>query len=167
MDKALLTHGDLKLYQMKFEDIFPFINKLSPENFLELEQNYQVLPEDFLVSALNNQMTHIVKVSDEVVAACGIMDGFLWTVFSSDVKKHWRKFVKASPNLINYYHYFHEDIYCEVWEQNVFVLNWLLHLGFDPIDRNTLENGNVTVKFVRCLFDGDDIDCDVSRPVMH
>lgn len=167
MAKALLRHKDLRLYKIGPEAMRPFIENISPENIRELRDVYQMNPSEFLVEALSQDMAHVVEMSGKAVAVCGVKDEHLWTVFSSDIKKHWRKFVKASPELINFYHKFYDNLYCEVWSENVFVLNWMLHLDFNPIAEITSNRGITTIKFVRCNLLEDSIDSAQSRPVMH
>lgn len=140
---------------------------LSTENIREFQILYQTDPLESLLSVLDDPMAHVIKSQDQVLAICGVNDGQLWTVFSKDIKKHWRTFVKASPKLINFYHQFYDELWCEVWTENTFIHNWLVHLGFDIQYVVDYSNGQQALRFVRCKHWGNEFDSGPSRPVIH
>lgn len=167
MVKPLLQSHGLKLYQAELGDIEALMQNLSKENLREIYELYEDTPERLLPDLLDGEMTHVVKVDGEVIAICGVDHSIMWTMFSKKIRKHWRSFVKASPSLIDFYHCFYPTLYCNVWSENTFIHNWLVHLGFYPEVLLTDENENMTVHFVRCIEDTYSVDSATSRPVMH
>ena len=167
MAKPILESHGLKLYQAGLEDVYALKNNLSKENLREIVELYEDTPEELLPRLLEGDMTHAVKFDGEVMALCGVDRGVMWTMFAKDIRKHWRSFVKASPELVGFYHNFYPSLYCNVWSENQFIHNWLVHLGFLPDSISEDDNKNLTVHFVRCIFDADSVDSNTSRPVMH
>ena len=167
MAKLIMEERGLNLYKAEIEDVNQLINSLSDENLREISELYHDTPRRFLPELLNSDMSHVVKIDDKVIAFCGVRDGFMWTMFSKDIRRHWRLFVRASPSLIAFYHKFYDVLQCQVWEENTFIHNWLIHLGFIPEFMQTDEYKNTVIQFVRCNFLQSIIDSEVSRPVMH
>lgn len=144
------------------------MDNLSKENLREISELYEDTVERLLPDLMDREMSHVVKADGEVIAMCGVdQGGVMWTMFSKKIRKHWRSFVKASPELIQFYHAFYPTIYCNVWSENTFIHNWLIHLGFMPDVLLTDQNENITVHFVRCIDDTISIVSRSSRPVMH
>ena len=167
MAKHLIESHGLKLYKAELEDVEQLRKSLSNENLREISELYHDTPERLLPSMLDGDMAHVVKSGDTVLAFCGVYDGVMWTMFSKEIRKNWRRFVRASPELITFYHHFYETLHCQVWSENEFIHNWLVHLGFIPEFAETDHYNNTLVHFVRCNFTGNSIHSDVSRPVMH
>ena len=168
MDKPLLKSHGLELYHAKLGDTELLGAKLSKENLREIRELYKSEPDVLLTDLLSREMSHVVKAQGEVIAICGVdQNGVLWTMFSREIRKHWRSFVKASPALIQFYHNFYPTLYCNVWSENVFVHNWLIHLGFLPDVLLTDSNDNTTIHFVRCIQGTISVVSESSRPVMH
>ena len=138
---------------------------MSKENIREFAVVYKMNILEALILALDDDLCHAVEVKGVPVALCGVHEGVLWTMFSKDIRKHWRSFVKASPRLVEFYHSFYDKLYCNVWEENVFILNWLVHLGFEPYSIEEREHS--IVNFVRCNRIEYGVGSKESRPVMH
>lgn len=164
MAKPILEHNGLALHKMEREDIVPFIANISDQNLREFLVLYDLDPFEALQEVVQQQMSHVIRMDGQIVAICGVDQGYMWSMFTKDIRKHWRKFVKASPRLVDFYHNFYSELFCEVWIENTFVLNWLVHLGFEPLEP---ECESQTIKFVRCNLKHNDIDSKESRPVMH
>ena len=167
MAKPIMQSHGLELYHAELEDVYALKRNLSKENLREIVELYEDTPEELLPRLLEGDMAHAVKFDGEVMALCGVDQGVMWTMFSKGIRKHWRSFVKASPELVDFYHHFYPSLYCNVWSENTFIHNWLVHLGFLPEIIFEDDNGNLTVHFVRCIFDADSVDSATSRPVMH
>lgn len=166
-DPLMQSHG-LQLHHATLEDVHQLLANLSKENLREIDELYEDEPERLLMEILEtSEMSHVVKVGDEVIAFCGVKDEVMWTMFSTAIRKYWRSFVRASPKLINFYHCFYDPIHCYVWSENTFIHNWLVHLGFVPHSIYVDDNDNRTVHFVRCNYTIDHVHSDSSRPVMH
>lgn len=167
MVKPILKSHGLELYQAELEDVYALKSNLSKENLREIVELYEDTPEELLPRLLEGEMTHAVKFDGEVMALCGVDHGVMWTMFTKGIRKHWRSFVKASPELVDFYHHFYPSLSCNVWSENTFIHNWLVHLGFIPEFIFEDDNGNLTVHFVRCILDTDSVHSATSRPVMH
>lgn len=167
MAKPIIQSDGLELHPLKAKHVIPFCNNLSPENVREFQVLYKSDPVEALMDVLNDDLVHVVTFNGEILAVCGMDDNQLWTLFSRNIKKHWRKFVKASPVLINFYHHFYDEITCDVWSENEFIHSWLIMLGFDSQFIGSTPDGEQIVHFVRCNSWYYDIDSDTSRPVIH
>lgn len=167
MVKPIIKSHGLNLYTAEIGDVNQLLNSLSNENLREISELYHDSPARLLPELLNSDMSHVVKVDDKVIAFCGVRNGVMWTMFSKEIRYHWRSFVRASPALIGFYHNFYEILKCEVWEKNTFIHNWLVYLGFLPEFMETDESNNTVIHFVRCNFVESSIDSKTSRPVMH
>lgn len=167
MAKSLLKHGDFELHKLKRKHIGPFVQNISPENLREFHVLYEADPYEGLLSAVEDDLSHAVMFGNDVAAVCGVYEGVMWSMFSNDISKHFRTFVRASPKLVNFYHSFYDELQCQVWDENVFIHNWLVHLGFEPQFISTDDRGYTTVNFVRCNYWYDNVHSKTSRPVMH
>ena len=167
MARPIISSHGLELYQATDEDVGSLLASLSKENVREIDELYQTTPELLFDRLMGGEMIHSVKMNGEVVAISGIIEGVMWSMFSKKIRKHWRLFVKASPDLVQFYHYFYPTLHCQVWSENVFVHNWLIHLGFVPDSLMTDHNENVPGDFVRCNSPTSGIFSPLSRPGMH
>lgn len=167
MDKPIIKYREFELYNLKEEDILPFSHNLSKENVREFDVLYNTNPYDGLLSMLDDDLSHAVKVDGEVVAVSGVYDKIFYAMFSKSIKKNWRGLVRGSPRLISHYHNFFDELECNIWSENIFTMNWVCHLGFEPKHNYTDVRGNRMVHFVRCNFWGSNVDSKESRPVMH
>ena len=168
MVKPLIKSHGLELHHAKLGDVELLHGNLSKENLREIRELYEDDPNRLLLDLLDREMSHVVTADGEVIAMCGVdQGGVMWTMFAKSIRKHWRSFVKASPELILFYHNFYPILYCNVWSQNTFIHNWLIHLGFFPDVMLEDHNKNITVHFVRCVEDTISIVSESSRPVMH
>ena len=145
----------------------PFYRNLSLENLREFQVLYEENPLENMFAALEDELSHVVTKGDDIIAMLGVYDGVLWCMFSKEIKKHWRGFVRMSPKIIAFYHNFYDDLDTVVWDQNTFVLNLMVHLGFEPRLIEEDERGLSTVHFVRCKYPDDEFHSHSSRPVMH
>lgn len=167
MANPIISSNGLGLYRLTNEHVVQFCENISDENKREFEVIYKADPLESLLTVVDTSLSHAVMIDGEVIAVCGMHGDQLWSMFTKKIKKHWRKFVKASPMLINFYHYFHDDIVCEVWAENVFIHNWLLHLGFNTVHMSANEDGQSMVAFVRCNCIQNNVHSKLSRPVIH
>mgnify|MGYP001036814950 CR=1 FL=1 len=167
MANPLLKHDKLQLYKLHYRHILPLYENLSAENIREITVLYEQDVLEAMIDMLDHKCCHAVKLGDEVLAISGLRDGQFWIIFSKKIKKHWRSFVKASPKLMDFYQQFTDNLWCEVWDQNLFSQNWLLHLGFDPSCVIKYKNGQTVIHFVRGNYAHDRVDSAPSRPVMH
>lgn len=167
MDKPLVKHGKFELYKLREADVLPFYLNLSKENAREFEVLYDEDPYSSLLEIVQEDLVHAVKVDRKTIAITGVYQGVFWALFSKDIKKNWRGLVRGSPKLISFYHQFFDQMECNIWSENEFTLHWVTHLGFEPKQLYTDENGHPMVHFVRCNYWFDDIHSKISRPVMH
>lgn len=167
MAKPLLKHGKFELHKLGEADILPFYMNLSKENVREYEVLYDEEPYTSLLGLLNLDMVHSVKIDGSVAAVTGVYNNVFWAMFSKDITKNWRGLVRGSPKLVEFYHNFFDELECNIWAENVFTLNWVAHLGFEPRVTYSDEGGNQHVHFVRCKHWFDDVHSKISRPVMH
>lgn len=163
--KSLVIMGDIELHHLAEKHILPFVQNMSKQNLREFEVLYKLDPVDSLRGAINEDLAHAVELNGRPIAICGVRDATMWAVFSNDIKRHWRSFVKGSPSVVRFYHNFHDELYCDVWDENIFVHNWLAHLGFLPYA--TQQEEYRVVNFVRCNSWNDVVGSSLSRPVMH
>ena len=165
MAEPIIKAGKIELYKFKGKHVFPLYQNMSEQNLKELDVLYERDALEVLLEALDDDLCHVVEVDGKPVAICGVREQVLWTMFTKDIRKHWRSFVKESPRLIRFYHMFYDELYCSVWDQNIFIHNWLMHLGFAPLNSKTKKH--TVVNFVRCNYWDDDVDSKESRPVTH
>ena len=165
MAKPIIKFNNLELHKYKGKHVFPLYQNMSDQNIREFEVLYEEDILTTLLDCLDDDLCHVIESDGKPIAICGVCNQVLWTMFTKDIRKHWRSFVKASPKLIDFYHHFYDQLYCSVWDENVFIQNWLVHLGFEPYE---IEEGkHRIVNFVRCIPPCDSIDSKESRPVMH
>jgi hypothetical protein len=165
MANAIIKAGKIELHRFKGKHVFPLFHNMSDQNLNEFKELYRRDILEELLDSLSDDLCHVIEIEGVPIAICGVRDQVLWTMFTKDIRKHWRSFVKESPRLIQFYHVFYDELYCNVWDQNVFIHNWLVHLGFEPI--GLTEGRHTVVNFVRCNSLANDIDSEESRPVMH
>jgi hypothetical protein len=165
-DSVLKSHG-LDLVKLKPAHIFPFLKNLSDENVREFSDLYESDPLECLLECLKDkdEMVYAVVKGDEPLAITGISnEAQMWALFSKNMRQNWIRFARASPDLIGYYHLFHDQISCDVWTESNMILQWLAYLEFEPI---FLSKDSEILHFVRCKSDDNNVDSLISRPVMH
>ena len=163
-DVILRSHG-LDLVRLKPCHIFPFIDNLSDENKREFAELYESDPLESLLQCLNDDMTFAVVKGDDPLAITGINENSqMWALFSKYMRLNWIRFARASPDLISFYHLYHDQISCDVWTESDMIVQWLAYLEFEPI---FLSKENHILHFVRCKSVDNDISSRISRPVMH
>ena len=167
MAKPLVRHHIFELHKMEEKHVVPLYKNLSPENIREFQVLYEEDALSSLYDVLQDDLSHVITVNGGVFAAIGVYEGVIWMIFSKEVKKHWRAFVRFSPRIINFYHQFYDQLDVMVWDENTFIHNLLVHLGFEPQFIEEDSRGMRTVHFVRCNYWYDNVDSTSSRPVMH
>lgn len=167
MARPLLKHGVFELHKMESKHALDIYKNLSAENVREFQVLYEEDALTSLYDVVNDDLSHVVTIQGRPLFAIGAYEGVLWAIFSRDIKKHYRSVVRMSPRLINFYHNFYDQLDVIVWDENTFMHNWLVHLGFEPQFIEEDNRGMRQVHFVRCNYWYDDIDSRPSRPVMH
>lgn len=168
MGNPLLRYDGLELHWLEGWHIEQFRKNVSAENMREFVEFYEIDADEALAGLIDEEYVHSVLLDGEVLAICGVDDGLMWAIFSKGIKKHWRKFVKASPALINFYHMGWDDLRCEVWDRNLFVHQWLSYIGFRPEGVVNHGGNKTSISFVRCADWFDTLDSkSPPRPVLH
>ena len=167
MDKPIIESHGLGLYKLKPKHIIPFYNDISEENIRELKVVYQVEPLEALLTLVDRQMVFVVERNHKPLAITGVDDsGTMWSLFSKSLRKNWVRFARASPDLITFYHHFHDVLTCQVWTENEMIIQWLAHLEFEP--DSFFQSGEIEMaQFVRCKTEQTNVYSLLSRPVMH
>jgi len=163
-DVVLRSHG-LSLVKLKPCHIFPFLQDMSIENKREFSELYKLDPLESLLQCLNDDMVFAVVKGDRPLAITGINEhSQMWALFSKYMKQNWIRFARASPDLIGFYHLYHDQISCDVWTESDMIVQWLAYLEFEPIFISKESN---ILHFVRCNLDSNNTNSRISRPVMH
>ena len=165
-DVVLQSHG-LDLVKLKPSHIFPFVESLSDENKREFSELYKSDPLECLLECLRekDEMVYTVVRGDTPLAITGIDENSqMWALFSKYMRQNWIRFARASPDLIAFYHMFHDQISCDVWTESDMIVQWLAYLEFEPI---FLSKDSEILHFVRCKSSDNNVDSLISRPVMH
>ena len=106
MAKPIIKVDKIELHKFKGKHVFPLYQNMSEQNLKEFEVLYEQDILEALLSALDDDLCHVVEIDKKPVAICGVREQVLWTMFTKDIRKHWRSFVKESPKLIQFYHMF-------------------------------------------------------------
>lgn len=171
MAKPVLSYRGLNLVPLKKKHIMPFFRNMSAENMAEFTFVYDQDPLESLLAIVDEPMTFVVEKDGEPLAITGLQEygshGLMWCLFSKNMRSHWISFARASKALINFYHGFNAELYCDVWTENAEIHQWLVYLGFLPEAIVELENRQELVRFVRCDERAQDVHTHPSRPVMH
>lgn len=171
MAKAIIENRGLKIVPLEERHILPLAENLSPENLRELEVVYNVSVSEALSYLGPDELVFVVEREGNPVAVTGIVlreeSLMMWALFTTDLRKHWISFARASAELIKFYHTMRDTIHCEVWTENEMIHQWLVHLGFDPECFIELQNGQSVVRFVRCQGEQEYVQRDTLRPVLH
>lgn len=167
MAEPLIKSHGLELHRFRPMHVMPLYENLSDENKREFDIVYQMDPLEAMLASMRDQMVFVVTRGDKVLALTGIDDGQMWSIFSKHMRQNWVRFVRASPELIKFYHHFYDWIHCDVWTENEMIHQWLAHLGFDPQSMIELNNKQQLVRFVRCKTESNNVQSLLSRPVMH
>ena len=163
-DVVLQSHG-LDLVKLKPCHIFPFVESLSDENKREFSELYKLDPLETLLKFIGDENTYTVVKGDVPLAITGINeDSQMWALFSKYMRQNWIRFARASPDLIGFYHMYHDQISCDVWTKSDMIVQWLAYLEFEPI---FLSKDSEILHFVRCKSSDNNVDSLISRPVMH
>lgn len=162
---ALLESNGLELHYCDLDMIWAF--QPSNKGRLEMGVIYNIHPLLALVNSFDNPDCELYAVikDHEVLAIVGISEGdVLWAQFSLKMKKHWRAFVRASRDLINF---FNRDLEAHIWGKNTDIVNWLVWLGFSPqmlYNRTGSQEHMVELKYLQDTHSSCNGDL---RPVKH
>ena len=98
MAKPFLEERGLRLVAFEQRHILPFVTNLSAENLREFETLYQRSPLESLEAIVHNPLVYAVEKDGQALAVTGIDSdhGFMWAMFSKDMRKHWISFARAS-----------------------------------------------------------------------
>jgi len=174
MDSLVKSNG-LELVRLRPCHIFPVVENLSDENLREFKEFYQKDPLDSLLSALGDPLSHCVLFEGKPVAIVGLSEGepnglgrvaLLWAVFTKGIKTHLKAFIRGSKDLIAFYHTQFPTLAVRVWDENLFVINWLLLLKFKTAGSICAPRG-MQFAFVRCAEVVSPTEKKLSRPVLH
>ena len=162
MRVKLKSHGMILVPAEK--DMLPgFVDSLSEGNLREFREFYKLDP----FTALNDsdiEQINAVLLNGEVLALTGLNNmGYMWAVFSEKMFDHKIRFVRASRDLVTYYHQFAPVLSALVWKENVKVIQWFKYLGFSAVE----DDFNDSVFFVRRPPEFDVDRRESPRPVMH
>lgn len=169
MAKPFLEERGLRLVALEQRHILPFVANLSAENLREFETLYQRSPLESLEAIVHNPLVYAVEKDGQPLAVTGIDadHGFMWAMFSKDMRKHWISFARASIKLMAFYNLLHPRLTCDVWTENEMIHQWLVSLGFLPERAIQNTNGQVVIRFVRCSPQVKSDETVTSRPVLH
>lgn len=138
----------LKLDPLRPDHIFMF--RPHPSSAHELSTVYGLEIKKALVGRLNVPDVYAVVGGNTVYAITGLSDdGHMWSVFSKEIDGNFVKMARASRELIRFYHEKSRILSCDVWSENISIMDWLLLLGFDPISTYLMDDHRM-VRFVRC-----------------
>jgi len=88
------------------------------------------------------------------------------TVFAEDMKNQFVRFVRASTDLIQFYHSIYPVLNCDVWIENAMIHQWLALLEFHP-EFGYEQNGQQIVRAVRYCSEDETELSSGQRPVVH
>lgn len=174
MDKLLSSRG-LDLVRFKGCHVFPFVQNLSAESKREIKEVYNLDPLEALVPLVKDPLTHCVVKDKIPMAVVGLNEsppdddgrvGHIWALFSEDIKKNRLAFLRASKDLIAYYHEQFPTITGCIWDQNLSIVNWMMYLKFRPFVVEEVR-GKTLINFVRCNSQSFKSERELSRPVLH
>lgn len=169
---TVLESRGLELSLLTKEHVSSMLKNLSEINKREFKEAYEIDIKDSLNSIGEGGDSFAVTLGDEVLSLLGIIpfgdsDCMLWAMFSEDMSKHKRQFIRASSDLISFFHEEYERITVVVWDQNELMLLWLKFLGFEDGGSHKEDNGETFIKFVSCNLKQSHVYDSPSRPVMH
>lgn len=171
MANPILQSRGLKLVPFEERHILPFARNLSAENLREFKTLYETSAIEALHSIEPHELVFVIEKDSEPVAITGIAlqadSATMWALFSSDLRKNWISFARASDVLIQFYHLMRETLYAEVWVENEMIHQWLCYLGFEPECFIEKENGQSIIRFVRCQSKINYDQKGLLRPVLH
>lgn len=168
MDKPIASAHGLELHRFMPKHVMPFYENLSDENRQEFAEYYEYDPLEAILSVVRDPMVYAITKGDEVLSLTGLHDGAMWLLFSKALRQNRVAFFRASPVLIEYYHCFYPELYCDVWVKNAMIHQWLSKLGFKAIGIYEREgSGEKFARFVRCQKTESNVLSMMTRPVMH
>lgn len=169
MAKAFLEERGLRLVALEQRHILPFVSNISSENLREFETLYNLSPLEALESVCGDPLVYAVEKDGQALAITGIDadHGFIWAVFSNDMRKHWISFARASIKLMEFYNLLHPRLICDVWSESQMIHQWLVSLGFLPECDMETTNGQLVIRFVRCSPKVKSDETVTLRPVLH
>jgi hypothetical protein len=172
-DKVILRSHGLTLVSFKPWHCLEMGLNMSEASIRELDVVHGLAPAGALNSVLGHPFVFAVKRGKEAVAVLGLTDQGdgtvkLWTLFSKSIEENFLRLVRASPALMKFIHTTAEEIEIDVWSHSSMIQNWLVLIGFMPIDSFDGGNGQTIIRFVRCnQKDFLAYPENTQRPVMH
>jgi hypothetical protein len=169
VDSLLYSNG-LSLVRFTADQVDDFVEDLSKENIEEFKVIYDHEPGKAIASVADQPGTYAVMRDGEVLAVTGIAFGsdssVIWSLFSNKLRKHYARFVRASPALMDFYHLDSDVLYCDIWSKHSRIAMWLMKIGFKPVAEKP-HGDNTIVRFVRCKEEQPSGLEYNHRPVMH
>lgn len=171
-DKPILESRGLSLVKLTLDLVDAFLPSLSPENQREFTELYKEDPTLALKAVVGSKISHSFAILKDGVplAITGVVDmegeGLIWAMFSTDLRKNFVSFARASFDLMKFYNRQYPTLVCDVWVENEMILQWLTYLGFE-IDFGFSHNGQQMIRFVRGCSDTKSIVTSFQRPVIH
>ena len=174
MDKLLSSRG-LDLVRFKGSHVFDFVNNMSAESKKEMLEIHDLDPLAALVPLIKDPLTHCVLKDNVPLAVVGLVEqepdddgrtAHIWALFAEDIKKNRPAFLRASIDLIKYYHTQFPTIHGSIWTGNMPIVNWMFFLKFKTFCIEE-KNGESFIGFVRCVQNNFQSEGELSRPVLH
>jgi len=171
MDDIIIESRGMELHQMVEQHVLAFIPNISAENKREFAEVYELDPQKSLLRFVDIPGNYAVVRNGKVLALTGVhtMDdgeGMMWALFAEDMKKQFVRFVRASTDLIQFYHSIYPVLNCDVWIENAMIHQWLALLEFHP-EFGYEQNGQQIVRAVRYCSEDETELSSGQRPVVH
>lgn len=165
MREVLLEDRGLKLVSVLESDINPFVAEMEERGLADFEEIYHLSPLVALHARLEKPNMHAVMFGPEVVAMTGLdAGGVMWALFSTKMKEHRHKFLRASPSLVDYYQEIAgSDLEMHVPKRNGAIIQWAIFCGFLPENHG---GSKYLVRLVRCL-PRKSVSENTHRPAVH
>jgi hypothetical protein len=171
MDNPILSSRGMDLLTMTGRHVYEFVANMSVENQKEFAEVYELDPQKSLLRFVDIPGNYAVVRNGKVLALTGVhtMDdgeGMMWALFTKDMKKQFVRFVRASTDLIQFYHSIYPVLNCDVWIESVMIHQWLALLEFHP-EFGYEQNGQQIVRAVRYCSEDETELSSGQRPVVH
>lgn len=169
---VVLSSRGLNLVGLTCEIVERFVPRIAKASLEEFETVVQLDPRNTFMNLLTHDGCECYAIMSEDtplaltgVTRCADYD-VMWVCFSEDLRKHFVKFMRASPDLITYYHQRYPELACDVWAKAQPMIEWLVMLDFEP-EFEFAHNGHPMVHFVRYCSDEESVVTSPQRPVVH
>lgn len=153
MDDPVIQSRGMELHRLAKRHVDEFLDDISIENQREFDELYRRDPAEALLAAIGEEGVFAVVRGGKTLAITGVFedsmgDGVMWALFTESMKKSFVRFVRASEQLLDYYHERFPTLVCNVWTENHMIHQWLAHLGFQA-ELVYAHNDQELVRFVR------------------